>query len=165
MKIENDQIASTEPFGMIDGKVVNLTRLKGGLNLATMADAKGDDTVLGAASHQAILCYTIEQRFPHFQPMIMKSDKGVKLNAESHSHFLTNELRKSGHDIYSIQNGDNVEFHITKQNIKVSCTNGSIKGNHLVINPDTVRAEYVSAISAAVSEKALSVGLKGVRIK
>lgn len=164
MKIEQDQVASVEPFGMLDGKPVSLTRLKGGLNLATTVDAKGQDTVLGAASHQAILCYTIEQRFPRFQPMVMKSE-GLKLNAESHSHFLTNDLRKSGHDIYSIQSGDNVEFYITKQNIKVSCTNASIRDKHLVIDPTTVRKEYVSAISAAVSEKALSSGLKGVRIK
>lgn len=164
MKIEQDQIASVEPFGVLDGNPVSLTKLKGGLNLATTVDAKGQDTVLGAASHQAILCYSIEQRFPRFQPMIMKSE-GLKLNAESHSHFLTNDLRKSGHDIYSIQNGNDIEFHITKQNIKVSCTNSSIKDNHLFIDPTTVKKEYISAISAAVSEKALSSGLKGVRIK
>ena len=117
MKIEQNQIASTEPFGMMDGRPVNLVRLAGGLNLATMLDAKGEDTVLGASSHQAILCYTIEQRFPSFQPMVMKSE-GVKLHAESHSHFLTDNLRKSGHDIYSVQNGNDVEFYVTKQSLR-----------------------------------------------
>lgn len=164
MKIEQDQIDSIEPFGMLDGKMVNLTRLKGGLNLATMMDAKGADTVLGAASHQAILCYTVEQRYPNFQPMIMKSE-GLKLNAESHSHFLTEDLRKSGHDIYSIQNGNDIEFYITKQNIKVACVNSSIKDSYLVIDTPKVLKEHISAISSAVSEKALSSGLKGVKVK
>jgi hypothetical protein len=139
-------------------------RTKGGLNLATMMDSKGQENVLGAASHQAILCYTIEQQFPSFQPMIMKSE-GLKLNAESHSHFLSDNLRKSGHDIYSVQNGNNVEFYLTKQNIKVASVNSSIKDNYLVVSPTSVLKEHINAISSAVSEKALSSGLKGVKVK
>ena len=165
MKIEQDQVASVEPFGVLDGKAVNLTRLKGGLNLATMTDAKGADQVLGAASHQAILCYTIEQRFPNFQPRLMKSE-GVTLSAESHSHFLSDDLRKSGHDIYSIQNGSDVEFYITKQNIKIGTANASIEGDKLYIKPlNNFPKDFVSSLSGAVSEKALSSGLKGVKVK
>jgi len=164
MKIENDQIASTELFGMLDGKPVNLTRLKGGLNLAVTTGKNGEDQVLGAASHQAILCYSVEQRFPSFQPAIMKSE-GIKLTADSHSHFLSDDLRKSGHDIYSIQNGSNVEFFVTKLNIKVGGANGSIKDNCLEINSLSVPKETVNAMSAAVSEKALSSGIKNVKVK
>lgn len=164
MKIHENDIASIEPFGMMDGKQVNLVRTKGGLNLATTSDKSGQDTVLGAASHQAILSYTIEQRFPSFQPMIMKSE-GLKLNAESHSHFLSDDLRKSGHDIYSIQNGNDIDFFITKQNIKVACANGSIKDSYLQIKASTILKEYVNAISSAISEKALSSGLKGVKVQ
>lgn len=159
MKIQDNDIASTELFGIMDGKQVKLVKTKGGLNLATM-----DDKVLGAASHQAILCYTIEQRFPSFQPMIMKSE-GLKLSAESHSHFLSDDLRKSGHDIYSVQNGTEVEFFVTKQNIKVGSANGSIQDDTLAINALMVPKEYITAISSAVSEKALSSGLKGVKVK
>lgn len=164
MKIEQDQIDSVEPFGILDGKPVNLTRLKGGLNLATTLDAKGHDTVLGAASHQAILCYSIEQRFPSFQPMIMKSE-GLKLSAESHSHFLSDDLRKSGHDIYSIQNGNDIEFYVTKQNIKIGTANGTVENNKLSIDSIKVSKEFLSPMSAAVSEKVLSSGLKGVKVK
>ncbi len=164
MKIEQDQIDSIEPFGMLDGKTVNLARLKGGLNLATTTDKNGRDEVLGAASHQAILCYTIEQRYPNFQPMIMKSE-GLKLSAESHSHFLTDDLRKSGHDIYSVQNGDDVEFYLTKQNMKVGGANGSKKDSCLTIQNLNIPKEAINAMSSAVSEKALSMGLKNVRIK
>lgn len=164
MKIEHDQIDSVEPFGMLDGKTVNLTRLKGGLNLATMMDAKGTDTVLGAASHQAILCYTIEQRYPSFQPMLMKSE-GLKLTADSHSHFLSDALRKSGHDIYSIQNGPGVDFYVTKQNIKIGSAHATIVGDLFLVKSLDASKEFLSCLSGAVSEKALSAGLKGVRIK
>lgn len=159
MKILENDIASIEPFGMMDGKQVNLTKTKGGLNLAVM-----DDKVLGAASHQAILCYTIEQRFPNFQPMIMKRER-LKLNAESHSHFLSDDLRKSGHDIYSIQNGNNVDFFITKQNIKIGTANGSIEGQNLYVNSLEMPKEFSNSISSAVSEKALSSGLSSVRVR
>lgn len=164
MKISENEIASIEPFGMLDGKTVNLIKLKGGLNLASTIDAKGQENVLGAAAHQAILAYSVEQRFPSFQPMIMKSE-GSKLTAESHSHFLTSTLRKSGHDIYSIQNGNEIQFFLTKHDIKVGCANGSIKDNKLEISLLSVPKECINAISAAVSEKVLSTGLKGVRIK
>jgi len=166
MKIDQNDITSIEPFGVLDGKSVSLVRTKGGLNLATMADAKGGDQVLGAASHQAILCYNIEQRFPSFQPALMKSEGGIKLSADNHSHFLSDNLRKSGHDIYSIQSGDNIDFYLTKQSIKVACVNGSKKDSYLSINSTTtVPKECVTAISSAISEKALSIGLKGVKVK
>ena len=66
MKISENDISSTEPFGTIDGNQVKLVCTKGGLNLATVTDHKGQDTVLGAASHRAILCYSIEQKFPNY---------------------------------------------------------------------------------------------------
>lgn len=164
MKILENDIASIEPFGMMDGKPVNLVRTKGGLNLATRIGARGEDEVLGAASHQAILCYSIEQRFPSFQPMLMKSE-GIRLDAESHSHFLSDDLRKSGHDIYSVQNGDGVDFFITKLNIKVGSANSSIKDDYLSIDSINVPKEFINGMSGAVSEKALSAGLKGVKVK
>lgn len=164
MKIIENDIASTEPFGMIDGKQVNLVKTKGGLNLATMLDSKGQDTVLGAASHQAILCYSVEQRFPSFQPMIMKSE-GLKLTAESHSHFLSDDLRKSGHDIYSIQNGNEVDFYITKLNVKVGAAKGSIDSQGLLIKDANIPKEFSHGISAAFSEKALGSNLKKVRFE
>jgi hypothetical protein len=164
MQINENDIASIQPFGVMNGKAVNLVLTRGGLNLATMVDHTGKDTVLGAASHQAILCYTIEQRYPQFQPMIMKSDV-AKSVAESHSHFLSNDLRKSGHDIYSIQSGNDVEFYITKQNIKVASATASKIGNDLAISSLNVPKEYISALSGAVSEKALSSGLTGVKVQ
>lgn len=164
MKILENDIASVEPFGMMDGKQVNLVRTKGGLNLATMLDAKGADTVLGAASHQAILCYTIEQRFPSFQPMIMKSE-GLKLNAENHSHFLSDEIRKSGHDLFSVQNGNNIEFYLTKQSLKVGGVSTEVIGDTLYINRTGPFETPYRQLAGAISEKALSIGIKKVKVK
>jgi hypothetical protein len=165
MKILEGDIDSVEPFGMMDGKPVNLVKTKGGLCLATAMDSKGQDTVLGAASHQAILCYSVEQRFPTFQPMMMKSEGLSKIPADSHSHFLSDDLRKSGYDIYSIQKGNDIEFVVTKMNIQVGRANSSIENDCLMIKSLDVSKEYVTAMSAAVSEKALSSGVKKVRIK
>jgi hypothetical protein len=164
MKILDNDIASTEPFGVLDGKTVKLVTTRGGLNLAVGTDKSGNENVLGAASHRAILCYTIEQRYPSFQPMIMKSE-GLKLSAESHSHFLTDDLRKSGHDIYSIQNGDNVDFYVTKLNIKVGAANGCVENGALLIKSLDIPGEFSLGISSAFSEKALSSGLQKVRFE
>ena len=166
MKILENEIASVEPFGMLNGKVVNLVKTRGGLNLATTLNAKNQEDVLGAASHQAILAYTLEQRFSDFQPMLMKSEGLSIPNAESHSHFLADDLRKSGHDIYSVQNGNNVDFYITNQNVKVGLAKATISNNALTVeSSDNFNHKFVPSLSAAVSEKALSIGLKNVRFK
>jgi len=164
MKISESDIASKELFGMLDGKPVNLLRTKGGLNLAVKTGSKGEDEVIGAASHQAILCYNVEQRFPAFQPAIMKSER-PNFEADKHSHFLTDDLRKSGHDIYSVQDGMGVEFFVTKENVRVGSAKAVIIGDLLLVKSLDTSKEFVNSLSGAVSEKALSVGLKGVRVK
>lgn len=163
MKISENEIASVEPFGMLDGKQVNLTRLRGGLNLASVINGKGEQTVLGVASHQAILCYSIEQQHPSFQPMLMKSEH-ESVQAESHSHFLSDGLRKSGHDIYSVQNSNSIDFFVTKQNIKVGLVKADIVDGILMVKSIDASKEFVSCLSGAVSEKALSSGAKIVRM-
>lgn len=163
MKIEQDQVASIEPFGILDGKTVNIVRLKGGLNIATHCDSKGEESVIGAASHQAILSYTLEQRYSNFQPMIMKSEKGIKLNADSHSHFLTDDLRKSGHDIFSIQSGQHVDFYVTKMNVEIGKVSGYLEKDGLIVSKMSVPGEFAAGMSSALSEKALSSGLNKVK--
>lgn len=168
MKISENDIASTELFGMLDGKPVNLLRTKGGLNLAVKTGVKGENEVIGAASHQAILCYNVEQRFPSFQPAIMKSER-PDFQADKHSHFLPDSLRKSGYDIYSVQDGVSIDFFVTKQDVNSVLVTGSVHGVVigdllLVKSLDTSR-EFINCLSGAVSEKVLSEGLKGVRVK
>lgn len=163
MKILENDIASVEPFGMIDGKPVNLVKTRGGLNLATVADAKGGETVLGAASHQAILCYTVEQQYPRFQPMLMKSESEAKPLADSHSHFLSDEHRKAGIDIFSVQNGNSIEFYVTKLNMKVGSVNASLENGELLVKSMDPLKEFAHSMSAAISEKMLCEGAKKVR--
>jgi hypothetical protein len=164
MKISESDIASKELFGMLDGKPVNLLRTKGGLNLAVKTGSKGEDEVIGAASHQAILCYNVEQRFPSFQPAIMKSER-PNFEADKHSHFLTDDLRKSGYDIYSIKDGIGIDFFITHQDIRIGSAHSVVIGDLLLVKSLDVSKDFVDCLSAAVSEKALSEGLKGVRVK
>lgn len=163
MKIEQNQVLSIEPFGVLDGKTVNLITLKGGLNMATHIDAKGNESVIGAASHRAILSYTLEQRYSGFQPMMMKSEKGLRLNADSHSHFLSDDLRKSGHDIFSIQNGKDVDFYVTKMNVEIGTVSGSLGEDSLNIKKTNISSEFTNGMSSALSEKALSSGLNKVK--
>lgn len=165
MKIEQNQIASVEPFGVLNGKPVNIARLRGGLNLATTTDDKGDETVLAAASHQAILAFTLEQRFSGYQPMLMKSEGLTVPKAESHSHFLTDNLRKSGYDIYSVQNNNNIDFYITRQNVKVGLAKAVFENDSLSIKNIDIPGEFADGISGAFSEKALSSGFKKVRFE
>ena len=94
----------------------------------------------------------------------MKSE-GINLAAESHSHFLSDDLRKSGHDIYSIQNNSGVNFVVTQHNIKVGSADAVIVGDLLWVKTSNISKEFVPSISGAVSEKALSSGLKGVKVK
>jgi hypothetical protein len=165
MKIPETDVASIEPFGVLDGKPVSLVKLRGGLNLATTLDSKGGEKVLGAASHQAILCYTVEQQYPSFQPMIMKSEGNTKLAADSHSHFLSDAHRKSGHGIYSVQNGNSVDFYVTKLNIKIGSVSGSFENGDLLVKNLDAPKEFAHSISGALSEKTLSQGAKKVRFQ
>lgn len=165
MKIESNQIASVEPFGTMNGKPVSIIRLKGGLNMAATRNDKGEEDVLAVASHQAILSYTLEQRYSSYQPMLMKSEGLTNPKAESHSHFLTDDLRKSGHDIYSVQNGDDVDFFITKQNIKVGSAKATIENDTMLCKSLDSTEEFLHCLGAAVAEKALMYNLKSVRMK
>lgn len=162
MKITENDIASTEIFGNLNGKPVKLLVTRGGLNLAVGADKKGEETVLGAASHRAILSYTVEQRYPDFQPMMMKSE-GKKFVADSHSHFLSEDLRKSGHDIYSVQNGNSIDFFITKLNVKTGLAKAVIERGAVLVKSCEILPEFLKSLSSAISEKALSLGCKKVK--
>jgi len=167
MKILENDISSIEPFGMLDGKPVKLLVTKGGLNMAAHIDAKGNENVIGAASHRAILSYTLEQRYPNFQPMIMKSEGGLKLYADNHSHFLSDDLRKSGYDIFSVQNGKSVNFYLTKMGLNVGEVSSQIKGDTLYIDR-TVSGPFEcphNQLAGAISEKALCLGINKVKVE
>jgi len=115
MDIQPNDIDTVETGGMLDGQEVKLIRLKGGF---WMGIHRGK--AISGGSHPAIVKHTISKMFPNFQAAMCKSESMADALVEKHSHFLSDDLRKSGHDIYSIQNGSDVEFQITKQNMKVA---------------------------------------------
>jgi hypothetical protein len=164
MRILANEIDSVEILGTMDGHEIKMIRTKGGLHLAIGVDGKGNESVMGAASHPAILCYNIEKANPSFHPSMMKSEKLIQDKADKHSHFLSDDLRKSGHDIYSVQNGPNIDFYITMQDIKVATAHATVMGDSLIIKSANIAKEFYESFAGAVGEKSLSIGLKQVQL-
>lgn len=166
MNITPNEIDSIENAGMLDGSPVKLIRTKGGFWIATgRPKGKSRDEAIAAGSHPAIVKFDLEKRFPSFEPALMKSayftDNTI---VEKHSHFLTEELRKSGHDIYSVQDGSEVNFHITKHNLKVASVSGTIEKDFLIIKGLDIPTEFSRGLAGAAVEKAVACE-KGLRFK
>jgi hypothetical protein len=91
-----------------------------------------------------------------------KSEHGLEPLVAKHSHFLGEELRKSGHDIFSVQIGNAVEFQITKYNTTLASANGFIDSDNLSIDSLSIPKEFSKALAGATVEKAMEckVGLK-----
>lgn len=165
MNISPNEIDSIEEAGTLDGQTVKLIRTKGGFWIA-VGQPKGKirSEALGAGSHPAIVKYNIEKQYPGFQPIMMKSEFGQKEVVESHSHFLSDELRKSGHDIYSVQNGPSIDFHVTKHNMKVSTINGNLVEDSLVLAKLDLDKQFARALAGATTEKALASGAAKIKV-
>jgi len=164
MNITPNEIDTIEEAGILEGRPVKLIRTKGGFWIAiSRLSGKTQEEAIAAGSHPAIVKYDLEKRFPKFQPVMMKSayfsDNAV---VEKHSHFLSEDLRKSGHDIYSVQEGSEVNFHITKHSLKVASVGGTMEKNFLVINNINIAKEFSRGMAGAAVEKAVgcSAGLK-----
>jgi hypothetical protein len=166
MQITPNEIDTIEDAGVLDGKPVKMLKTKGGFWIAVgIPKGKIKEEALAAGSHPAIVKFNLEKMHPSFQPMMMKSETLTgEAIVEKHSHFLTESLRKSGHDVYSVQNGPDVDFYITKQNVKISSVSGSIQDNTLVIPKIEISKEFTRALAAATSEKAISCGVKKIKV-
>lgn len=167
MQITEKEIDSVEHVGELNKLPVKMIRTKGGFYIA-IGREKGSprEEALAAGSHPAIVKYNLEKKYKGFEPVMMKSEGVDQSQVESHSHFLSEDLRKSGHDIYSVQDGLKVDFHITKHNNKIATLNGHISEGQLVLNNPKFDTSFNKAVSGAVSEKALSckVGKVTVRV-
>jgi hypothetical protein len=157
MSLTPNDIASVEDIGTISGNPVKLLKTKGGFHIA-VGRKKGSlhEEALGAGSHSAIVKYNIEKQYSDFEPSMKKSEEFMEPVVEKHSHFLSDELRKSGHDIFSIQTGPSVEFHITRHNTKIAGVDGDITKSHLYLNELKIPKEFSKAMSGATVEKATS---------
>jgi hypothetical protein len=166
MNITPNEIHSIEDAGNLDGSSVKMIRTKGGFWIAVgKPKGKFRDEALAAGSHPAIVKFNLEKQYPAFQPNLMKSEAQMD-NAvvEKHSHFLSEELRKSGHDIYSVQEGELVNFHITKHNAKIANVNGIVDKDFLIISNLNIPKEFSRGLAGACVEKATNSKI-GLRFK
>ena len=168
MQISANEIAGIEQAGALDGHPVKIIRTKGGFFIAVGRPAgKNAEEALAAGSHPAIVKYNLSKQYPAFQESMMKSEAmdGSEGLVDKHSHFLSEEFRKSGHDIYSVQSGPDISFHITKHNSKVGNVQSHLQGDALIITEMTAGTEFARALAGATSEKAFSVKAKRLKIE
>lgn len=168
MQITPNEIESIEDAGLMNGQPVKLLRTKGGFWIAVgTLNGKKREEALAAGSHPAIVKYNLEKQYPGFRPAMMKSEASLNPSiVTKHSHFLSEDLLKSGHDVYSVQTGQNIEFQITKQDVKVGSVVGVLTGNALMMDSEmNVSKEFSQALAGAVAEKALSCGAGKVKIQ
>ena len=160
MNLQASDIDQVDDAGVLDGQPVKLIRTKGGF---FMAVHKGK--VLAGGSHPAIVKHSVSKMYNNFQPAMCKSEGFEDAVVDQHSHFLSDDLRKSGHDIYSIQNSNDIEFQITKNNLKIASVLGSIQNNSLLINELTFPKEFAKAMAGATTEKALDCKMAKIEVK
>jgi hypothetical protein len=164
MQITPNEIASIEEAGTLNNAPVKLIRTKGGFWIAVgRPKGKFREEALAAGSHPAIVKFNLEKEHPDFQPSMMKSENfSDGLLVEKHSHFLSDDLRKSGYDIYSVQDGSLVNFHITKYGLNLNTTSAELSKEYLTVKELDLTAPFVKALAAATVEKAIGceVGLK-----
>lgn len=160
LNIRPEDIDTVEDAGTLENQPVKLARTSGGY---WMAIHKGK--VISGGSHPAIVKHAIGKMFPSFQAVMCKSEAYSDAIVDKHSHFLSDDLRKSGHDIYSIQNGLDIEFQITKQNIKVASLNTSLQSDGLYVPEINISKEFIKPMAAAATEKALACNAKTIKVK
>ena len=163
MNITPNEVSTVEEIGTLNGNKVKMIRTKGGFYIA-VGRKRGQisEEALGAGSHGAIVKYNLEKQFPDFEPSMMKSEGQIEPIVEKHSHFLSDDLRKSGHDIFSVQTGPVVEFQITKHNSQIASVNANVSTDHLLLHNLNIPKEFSRGMAGATLEKAIScnVGLK-----
>ena len=168
MKLTERDIDKIEDFGELNGKPVRLIRCKGGFQIA-MGIRPGDkeDSCLTAGSHPAICRFNLIKQFKNsYAPSMMKStsynDSAI---VENHSHFLSNELRKSGHEIHSVQSDNQISFHITRHGIKIADVDSYIQDKALVYPNLNAPKEFSRGLAGAATEKAKSCGITKLKIE
>jgi hypothetical protein len=160
MSLKPEDIDTIEEAGILDGQPVKLARTRGGFWLGIC-----NGKVLSGGSHPAIVKHTIGKMHPNFQPVMCKSEAFSDAIVDRHSHFLSDELRKSGHDIYSIQTNDDIEFQITKHNLKIASIHTRLQDKELYIPELNIPKEFTRALAGATTEKAIACNSKAIKVK
>lgn len=167
MQITPNEIESIEDAGLMNGKPVKLIRTKGGFCIAVgTPQGKMREEALAAGSHPAIVKYNMEKQYPMFQPLLAKSEITISpAVVTKHSSFLSDDLKKSGHDVYAIQSGTNIEFQITKHDVKIGSVQATLEKDAIVVNEMKVSKEFSHALAGATTEKAIACGVAKVKIQ
>ena len=151
MDIHPNEIVSKELIGTLKDKPITMLRTRGGLYMAT-----DGSSVMAAGSHQAIVRHHMAKQHSEFKPALMKSASSLdNLSLISHSQFLSEDLKKSGYDIYSLQTGSYVNFHLTKHGMDIHVVNSTLKDNSLLVKTLPLESRFTKALSGAIAEKAL----------
>lgn len=166
MKINPNEVKSIDDIGMLNGKPVKLLKFKGGYNLIMgFEPGKEIESVLSAGSHAAIAKFNLEKQYMNYRPNLTKSEHEIAPVVSKHSAHLSEDLLKSGHDIYSIQNGPNIEFQLTKHDVKIGNLKAELINGCLSVKEFNTDVQFAKAFTGAVAEKALMCGTDKVSIK
>jgi hypothetical protein len=167
MQLTPNEIESVDDVGVLNGAPVKMIKTRGGFHIAVgRPRGKLQEEALAAGSHPAIVKFNLERQHPEFQPSMQKSElTGYEPTVESHSHFLSDSLRKSGHDLYSVQIGNEIEFQVTQANNKVYSVNAYLDKSTLVFGDMDLDKKFSRALAGATSEKVLSCGAHKIRIE
>jgi len=167
MNLKPEEIESIEDAGILNNQPVKMIRTKGGFWMAVgRPKGKLQQEALTAGSHPAIVKYNLEKQYPDFQPAMMKSEHFADdIKVDRHSHFLSDDLRKSGHDIYSVQKGADIEFQITKHNAEVHSVKAVIQDDAIVLKGMNIDKKFARGMAGATTEKALEFGSKKIRVE
>lgn len=167
MKLTEKDIESIENFGELNGKEVKLLKTRGGFHIV-MGIRPGSKTeeCLTAGSHPAICRFNMQKQFKSYAPSMMKSASYNDMSfVENHSHFLSEELRKSGHEIHSVQSGNQISFHISKLGIKIADIETYIQDKVLVFPSLKAPKEFARGLAGAATEKVVSTGALKLKIE
>jgi hypothetical protein len=168
MKLTEKDVKSVESFGELNGKELKLLITKGGFNIIMgKRPGSNEEECLTAGSHPAICRFNLIKQFKNsYAPAMMKSslynDSSI---VENHSHFLSDDLRKSGHEIHSIQSDSHISFHVTKHGIKVADVDTYVQDKVLVFPSLKAPKEFSRGLAGAATEKSIVLGLDKLKIE
>lgn len=153
MQITPGEIDSVDVVGTLDGNPVKMVRLIGGL-YCTVGKRSGskNEEVLGAASHSAICLYNVEKAFKNFIPSLMKSES-EQVNVVGYTELLPNDLKKSGYEIFMLEDIKGLSFTLAKNGIEKASFKGQMSDDTLKLSKSSdLDPSFAAAFSRATAQ-------------
>jgi hypothetical protein len=131
MDINEDEVKEVSKIGTLNGDEVKIVTLKGGLHIGIGKKSENSNkaAILAVGSHPALVSYQISKKYDQkFEQIMNKNEKELLPEVSNNSNNLSStEKNVLGLDIYTIKNGQEIDFKITKHNFEIF----SIKANQL----------------------------------